>query len=144
MIEVLLADTKELREKAFEIRQQVFVQEQQVPREDEFDEFEQVSRHFVVLNDDHQPVGAARWRKTAKGIKLERFAVKATHRRSGIGSALVQKVLDDVASTEGTGQDVYLHAQLSAVPLYQNFGFEIVGDQFLECDIWHYLMHRSF
>ena len=143
MIEVLLADTGQLREKAFEIRREVFVQEQMVSAEDEFDEFESSSRHFVVLDDNHQPIGAARWRKTSKGIKLERFAVKEAHRGTGIGSALVKQVLKDVAQVEGTGQYVYLHAQLSAVPLYQKFGFEIIGDQFVECDILHYVMYKE-
>lgn len=143
MIEVLLADTDELRKKAFTIRQEVFVVEQKVTPIDEFDEYESTSRHFVVLDENQNPVGAARWRTTSKGIKLERFAVKESLRGTGVGTALVRRVLDDVTEIAGPGQYVYLHAQLSAVPLYQKFGFEIIGDQFLECDILHYLMFKE-
>ena len=59
---------------AFTIRKQVFVVEQDVDPTLENDEFEASSNHFLAkLNDI--PVGTARWRYTANGIKLERFAV---------------------------------------------------------------------
>lgn len=142
MSKICQADTEDLLEKAFKIRREVFVVEQQVATEEEFDEFEPTSRHFVALSDDGDPVGAARWRKTQNGVKLERFAVKSSARRQGIGASLVKVVLDDIIRQEGAGVYLYLHAQLPAVPLYQKFGFEVEGDQFLECNIWHYLMHR--
>ena len=137
---VLLADSQALKEKAFAIRQEVFVQEQQVSREEEFDEFEDASRHFVALDISDHPVGAARWRQTDHGIKLERFAVKKTHRGNRIGSQLVRKVLDDIESQIGKGHFLYLHAQVTAVPLYKKFGFREEGDSFEECNILHYKM----
>lgn len=142
MIEIRLADTPELLEKAFQIRREVFVVEQQVPAEEEFDEYEATSRHWVALDEHGLPVGAARWRRTGKGIKLERFVVKMSHRGEGLGGRLVQRVLDDIQAQAGSGQYLYLHAQLPAVSLYARFGFQPKGEQFLECDIWHYLMER--
>lgn len=142
-MKVLKADTELLRQKAFEIRREVFVHEQKVSLEDEFDEFEPFSEHFVALDDDGNPIGAARWRTTEKGIKLERFAVKESWRGKGLGSALVREVLEDIRAQKGSGFYLYLHAQLTAVPLYAKFGFQKKGDQFLECDIWHYLMHTT-
>lgn len=144
MITISKATTEALRQKAFDIRQEVFVIEQQVAPADEFDVYEQVSTHFVALDDAGVPVGAARWRQTDKGVKLERFAVKATVRGQGIGAKLVKHVLEDIQETFGKGaQYLYLHAQLPAVSLYEKFGFEKKGDQFLECDILHYLMDRK-
>lgn len=143
MIEVLLADSDELRSRAFDIRRKVFVVEQEVPTGEEFDEFESVSRHFVALNEHGEAVGAARWRRTEKGIKLERFAVDQSQRGKGVGSALIAKVLEDVKNVAGNGQYLYMHAQLTAVPLYEKFGFKTKGDQFLECDILHYYMFRQ-
>lgn len=137
------ADTPVLKERLFDLRKEVFVDEQNVSREDEFDDFEESSHHFVALDDEDNVIGVARWRRTENGIKLERFAVKKVKRGKGVGSALVEKVLEDIQQKEGPGQNLYLHAQLSAVPLYQKFGFEEIGDQFLECDIWHYLMRRD-
>lgn len=138
-VDIFYADTQELKAKAFAMRQEVFVLEQQVAREDEFDQFEPLSRHFVALDDKKNPVGAARWRRTAQGIKLERFAVKKDRRGEGIGSMLVQAVLDDISQQGGNGL-LYLHAQLTAVPLYRKFGFKERGELFLECNIWHYSM----
>ncbi len=140
MIRVVKANTEALKEKAFQIRAEVFVEEQQVSREDEFDEFEKSSHHFVVLDDADEPVGAARWRATDKGIKLERFAVKSNRRGNKIGSSLMLSVLSDIRQHKGSGNYLYLHAQLSAVGLYAKYGFQKKGDIFSECDIEHYLM----
>ena len=140
MIRVIKATTEELMEKAFQIRAEVFVDEQQVSREDEFDEYEKSSHHFVVLGEDDNPVGAARWRVTSKGIKLERFAVKSNRRGNRIGSSLVLSVLSDIRQHNGSGNYLYLHAQLSAVGLYAKYGFQKKGDIFSECDIEHYFM----
>ncbi|MEQ9307678.1 MAG: GNAT family N-acetyltransferase [Marinoscillum sp.] len=142
MISVLLANSKELQEKAFFIRREVFVVEQRVSTEDEFDEYEDISTHFVALDEANDPVGAARWRKTDKGVKLERFAVKSNQRGKGVGALLVEKVLENIRSEVGEGHYLYLHAQLPAVPLYEKFAFTKKGNQFLECDILHYLMFR--
>jgi predicted GNAT family N-acyltransferase len=139
---VLLADTKELKQKAFEIREEVFVHEQKVDPEEEFDEFEDISRHFVVLDEQGQGIGASRWRKTDKGFKLERFAVKTSERGKGIGQAIVKATLADIEEQVGTGNYLYMHAQLDAVSLYERFGFKKKGEQFEECDILHYLMEK--
>lgn len=127
-------------EAAFAIRRVVFVEEQNVPAEDEYDEFETESQHFLAYLDD-QPVGTARWRRTSKGVKLERFAVLSSARRKGVGQALVQTVLNDVFSQQPEPiESIYLHAQLSAMPLYAGFGFVPVGPQFDECGIQHLKM----
>ena len=59
---------------AFSIRKNVFVDEQKVSEDIEWDEFEYEAHHVLAFIED-KPVGTARWRKTQKGIKLERFAV---------------------------------------------------------------------
>lgn len=142
-INVVKVDSVPLKEKAFAIREEVFVYEQQVAREEEFDEFEEESHHFVALDDAGKPIGAARWRLTHQGIKLERFVVKKNYRGQGLGSVLVQKVLKDIAEHHPKGSYLYLHAQLDAVPLYAKHAFHKVGERFSECDIEHYKMERS-
>lgn len=143
MIDVQLIENDQQLKTAFEIRREVFVVEQKVPHEEEFDAYEDECRHFLALLDG-APCGAARWRYTPKGIKLERFAVSAAFRRKGVASALVQAVLDDVqAQPEVAGKLMYMHAQTTALPLYKKFGFEIQGDMFVECDIDHYLMVKN-
>ncbi|GAB3956232.1 GNAT family N-acetyltransferase [Spirosoma harenae] len=125
---------------AFAIRRQVFVDEQQVAPEEEYDEFEGSSTHFLAYADE-TPCGTARWRRTSNGVKLERFAVLSDFRGKGVGYALVQAVLDDVFSQQPEPiERIYLHAQLPAMPLYARFGFVAVGPMFEEAGIQHYKM----
>ncbi len=139
-IRVVNATSESLKSKAFDIRQEVFVVEQHVSREDEFDQFEETSHHIVALDEKDEAVGAARWRKTYDGIKLERFVVKKSHRGKQIGSMLVEHTLRDIEEKMGKGLLLYLNAQIPAMPLYSKFGFEQIGDQFEECNILHYKM----
>jgi predicted GNAT family N-acyltransferase len=126
----------ELFETACEIRRQVFVEEQKVSREEEFDEFEENSRHYLVYSDG-QPVGTARWRYTDNGLKLERFAMLKEYRNKKVGSIILKRILSDV---EGLSDYIYLHAQLPAVNFYAREGFEKDGPMFSECNIDHYKM----
>ncbi|HNW90134.1 MAG TPA: GNAT family N-acetyltransferase [Bacteroidales bacterium] len=127
---------QDLFKQAFAIRQAVFVAEQGVPAALEYDEHEAEATHYL-LYDDETPIGAARWRKTAAGIKLERFAILPGYRNKGLGETLVKKVLEDVVPLN---KPVYLHAQLPACNLYKRSGFEIVGAIFYEAGMAHYKM----
>lgn len=137
-----ITDKKSLAE-AFKIRETVFVEEQGVDSRDEYDAFEESSAHFLAQLDG-KPVGTARWRFTEKGIKLERFAVLKEARGKGVGQALVNAVLQDISAVpESKGKTKYLHAQLSAMPLYAKFGFKKVGEMFEECNIKHFKMELA-
>ncbi len=141
MITVKTVETKEERKQIFAIREQVFVIEQKVSPDEEYDEFEDESIHFIAKEDDGAPCGTARWRFTKNGIKLERFAVLESARGKGTGKALVNAVLENIYQHQDTkGKKLYLHAQLKAVSLYASFGFKKVGEQFEECNIMHYQM----
>lgn len=122
----------------FAIRKTVFVEEQHVPEEEEYDEFEVSSRHFLARMNG-VPVGTARFRKTDKGIKLERFAVLKEARKSGVGSALLLRLLLELKAAPISGE-VYLHAQVQAEPFYAKHGFAATGPLFYECDIPHHKM----
>lgn len=126
---------------AFQIREHVFVQEQQVPREEEYDKYEETATHLVVYDANNTPCGTARWRQTSKGIKLERFAVLRSHRGMGVGRLLLKTALWDIEEDPNVSQQlVYLHAQSAAVDFYKKFGFDQVGEEFEECNIKHYEM----
>ena len=130
-----------LLEKAFYIREQVFVKEQNVAPEEEYDSFENLATHFLVMDGD-LGVGTARWRFTKSGIKLERFAVLKAFRGLGVGGMLVKAVLEDVLKNPSSkDKTIYLHGQVTALGLYEKHGFEKVGERFMECDIAHYLMN---
>src|SRR5690554_7216493 len=95
MIKIEKVASKEDLDCVFQIRHVVFVKEQEVSPEEEYDEFESISTHFLAQVDG-QPAGTARWRNTGKDIKLERFAVLKPMRGKGVGQALVKAVLEDI------------------------------------------------
>lgn len=120
------------------IRYEVFVVEQLVSEEEEYDEFEQANPHFLARVGG-KPAGTARWRQTDKGYKLERFAVLKSFRSMGVGAALVRAVLADVGP-KAQGLPIYLHAQLQAAPFYAKLGFKPYGPEFFEANIPHVAM----
>lgn len=135
-----ITDLRDL-DAAFTIREKVFVGEQNVPADLEYDQHDRLAttRHYLARVDG-QPAGAARWRLTDNGVKLERFAVLADFRNQGVGEALVHQVVADVRAEAPDAAQVYLHAQLRAIPLYERTGFQKAGDMFEEADIQHYKM----
>jgi predicted GNAT family N-acyltransferase len=140
MIDILQISSPADLDVAFTIRRKVFVDEQNVSAEEEYDEFETTSTHFLARVDSVS-CGTARWRRTSNGVKLERFAVLKEYRGKGVAKALVQAVLNDVFSQQPEPiERIYLHAQVSAMPLYAGFGFIPVGPIFDEAGIQHQKM----
>jgi predicted GNAT family N-acyltransferase len=129
----------DLFSRALEIRKRVFVDEQKVPSDLEYDEFENESHHYLLFFND-EPIATARWRKTDEGIKLERFAMLPDFRNKGLGSEILKRVLRDVSPL---GMKIYLHAQIMAVSYYERLGFKKKGNVFVEAGIEHYLMEKS-
>ncbi len=130
------ASDNEFRQQSRRIRFQVFVEEQHVPEELEYDEFEDVAVHYLAFQDT-LAVATCRWRHTGKGIKLERFAVLNDHRGQGIGEQLVKRVLEEVVPLQKT---VYLHAQEQVTGFYEKLGFVPSGPAFDEAGIRHFFM----
>lgn len=138
MIKVYPVKSAEELAKVHEIRRLVFVVEQNCPPELEY-EFEEESNHFIAFVDE-EPAGAARWRQTENGYKLERFAVLKEMRDKKVGEGLLKAVLEALPKD---GQLIYLHAQLTAEKFYLKYGFEPVGDHFWEAGIEHVKMRYS-
>ena len=125
------------------VRQQVFVEEQACPPDEEWDaadapDLRGRSVHHLLAADPDGPVGAARWRPVGDVVKLERFAVVPRAWGRGLARALVARALDD-ARAAGHRRFV-LHAQTYVAGLYAAFGFEPVGDVFDEAGIEHVKM----
>lgn len=141
MVTVIKIESAKDLQKAFKIREDVFVIEQNVPTEEEYDEFEESSIHFLALI-DNEPVGTARWRVKGDKVKLERFAVLKKARGKSVGAALVNSVVEDINSKD-LGKQMYMHAQVHAIPFYEKLGFKKQGDLFVECEIEHYTMVKK-
>ncbi|WP_454800833.1 GNAT family N-acetyltransferase [Mucilaginibacter phyllosphaerae] len=125
-------------DKVFAVRHEVFVLGQNCPADLERAN-EEESNHFLATVDG-EPAGASRWRKTADGYKLERFAVLDKFRGMGVGQVLVKAVL---ANLPADADYIYLNSQIPAIGLYEKFGFEKTGPEFTEAGIRHYKMVKK-
>ena len=126
---------KKLAEQAFAIRRKVFVEEEGVDPNLEYDHEEKAHHYLLLLGD--KALATARWRETEKGIKLERFAVLTEFRNRGLGGIILKEVINDVVLF---GKTIYLHSQLRAVPFYERHGFMKEGPVFYEAGMGHYYM----
>lgn len=142
MIRVKVVENDVELQQAYDIRRKVFIEEQNCPEEEEFDGFDDEAIHFIAFRSG-QPIGTSRYRKTEKGLKLERFAVLEEERGAGAGKRLVQTTLAHIEQQHyEKGTLLYLHAQINALHLYSHMGFEIVGDKFEEVGIEHFKMEK--
>lgn len=121
------------------IRSTVFIEEQRVPRELEFDERDRLCRHVLAFDGD-TAVGTGRLDIDYDG-KVGRVAVAASHRNNGVGRAIMQR-LHQIALDAGQRQ-VWCHAQLTAAPFYESLGYRRVGATFGEAGIDHVRMERE-
>ena len=120
------------------IRTAVFIHEQRVPEDLEWDQFDAVSVHVLALNNAGQPVGTARLLPDGH---IGRMAVLKEWRGQGLGSALLTTLLQILIRRRQF--EAQLHAQTSAIPFYKKFGFQVVGEEFMEAGIPHVKMMLS-
>lgn len=114
------------------VRNLVFVVEQKIPIEMEFDECDQDCQHFLVRDADYQPIATCRLSPEGK---IGRMAVLSEWRGQGVGESLLRAVIDKARNLGLTG--VTASAQLTALGFYQKFGFTIEGEVFAEAGIPH-------
>ncbi|AJC96556.1 GNAT family N-acetyltransferase [Staphylococcus hyicus] len=123
------------------IRMTVFVDEQNVPKEEEIDEFEHISTHFIAYDDNGMALATARYRIVDSIVKVERVAVLKDARGLGVGKQLML-FLENDALQQGYTQ-FKLGAQTHAIPFYEALGYTAYGDQFLDAGIPHYFMKKQ-
>lgn len=120
-----------------QVRRAVFIVEQQVSEEDEWDADDLVSVHVLAVR-NREPVGTGR---LTPGGKIGRLAVISEYRGRGLGVRIARLLLQE-ALHRGLF-DVFLHAQVQALPFYEKLGFTAVGEVFEEAGIPHRKMHRT-
>jgi predicted GNAT family N-acyltransferase len=130
---------------AFSVRVAVFVEEQNVPQEEEIDEHDRTdaeARHALVRDGD-EPIAAGRYyRIEGTTAQVGRMAVLPEYRRRRIGRRLLDALVDD-ARRRGCTR-VALNAQDHAVAFYAKAGFTPFGETLVECDILHQPMELMF
>ena len=120
------------------VRTPVFVQEQQVPYEIDFDSNDANAVHWLAFNDNNIPLGTARLLGDGH---FGRMAVIKMYRNQGIGRSIIQAAMD-YASSVGM-ESIYLNSQLQAKTFYEGLGFKEYGDVFLEANIEHVSMSKK-
>jgi len=120
------------------IRYEVFVVEQSVPMELEFDADDDQYRHVIAIDTNGTPIGTGR---LSRDGKIGRMAVLKSWRRSRVGSAILDQLI--VLATANGMQDLTLSAQLHALPFYRRHGFVEFGETFTEAGIPHRHMKRG-
>ncbi len=131
-----------LRDEAAVLRRAVFVDEQKVPVEMEWDDADAAALHAVARNRLGQAVATGRLVTVAPGIgRIGRMAVAAGIRGAGVGRLLLDALLD--ASRTRGDREAMLHAQCSALPFYERAGFVARGPVFEEAGIAHVEMART-
>jgi predicted GNAT family N-acyltransferase len=139
---VIQAISPEEIDQVFEIRTEVFVKEQKCLPSEEFDDLDAVAKHYLLFEGDI-PVATGRYRKTDKGIKVERIATLASARGKGYASIVVNYLMAEASVAYPDCSYFYLHAQVSVMPLYSSLGFQAYGETFIEADIVHQAMGLS-
>lgn len=135
----IVTNEQELQD-AFTIRKAVFVNEQNVPEEEEIDQFDEDAVHFVLYNGE-TPIGAGRFRLVDGNGKVERICVLKDKRQSGSGKTIMDKI-EEYAKNQGISI-LKLNAQTHAIPFYSKLGYEVISEEFLDAGIPHRTMKKK-
>lgn len=127
-------DWQSLQREAKYVREQVFIIEQQISADEEWDVLDEQSIHFVLFEQD-QPIATAR---LLPDHHIGRVAVLKSHRGQGLGAHLMQQVMQYAQAEQRPF--LALSAQVYATAFYEQLGFQVKGEEYLDCGIPHIMM----
>ena len=136
-VQVISCRWQDYSDELAQIRAQVFIEEQAVPEELEWDGEDADAWHFLALVDGI-PAGTARL--LASG-QIGRMCVLRPFRRMGIGSRLLRKAEQQAA--EALIAPLFLHAQTYIQNFYQQQGYRAQGEIFMDAGIPHIEMVKQ-
>jgi predicted GNAT family N-acyltransferase len=120
------------------IRTAVFVEEQNVPEEIDFDGLDDQCIHWLAYDNNGLPVGTGRLLPDGH---FGRMAVLKPNRKRGVGDAIMRAAIASAAAAKLP--EIYLHAQLTALPFYSGLGFIGYGEEFIDADMPHIAMRLT-
>jgi YbgC/YbaW family acyl-CoA thioester hydrolase len=142
MVRLETGGWSELGEHAGRIRAAVFLDEQRIPAEMEWDDADRTAIHAVAYNGLGQPVATGRLLQQSPGVaRIGRMAVHRALRGGGVGRQVLNALV--AAAADRGDREVVLHAQCSAEDFYRRLGFVPRGDTFEEAGIAHIEMVRA-
>lgn len=122
------------------LRHRVFVHEQKVPVELEWDEQDDIAEHYLLTGDDGRALGVARLfgdASTPEMAHIGRMAVDPDLRGKGLGSRILSHMMAEAGKRYRV---LTLNAQAHAVDFYRRHGFHVSSDAFMEAGIPHHEM----
>ena len=119
------------------VRTTVFIEEQGVPPEMEFDDDDRECVH-VVVTDGGRAVGTGR---LGGDGRIGRMAVLKEMRGRGVGRTML-RALEDVARQRGM-ERLWAHGQVHALGFYESMGFQAAGEEFMEAGIAHRMIEKT-
>ncbi|MFI6346913.1 GNAT family N-acetyltransferase [Streptomyces sp. NPDC050560] len=148
---VRIAEDPADREACFAVRKDVFVAEQGVPEDIEYDAHDHGAVHVLAVAADGTPLGTGRLLHGSAALAatggapgtgaLGRLAVAGAARRRGVGAALVRGIEEAARGLGLTAVD--LHAQTHALPFYERLGYTAYGPEFEDAGMPHRAMRRT-
>lgn len=126
--------------KAFKIREIVFVKEQKVSTEEEYDGLDKEAKQVVILT-NNKIIGCARLRFIDKKAKVERVALLKKYRKNGFGGKLLEFIIEYCKKRKV--KEIYGHAQYHLKDFYRKYGFKERGKPFYEANIKHIEMFMN-
>ena len=125
------------------LRIEIFVKEQGVPEENEFDDFDLQVPHLVIFSDGEAVATGRNIPYGENTVKIGRIAVKKEKRGLHLGEKIVKELLRK--AKEDGAKTVKVGAQTHAVGFYEKCGFSLIGTpEYLEENIPHYDMYLEF
>ncbi|MGB5886219.1 MAG: GNAT family N-acetyltransferase [Acinetobacter venetianus] len=131
MFSVKQGSWDQLQQDAKLIRELVFISEQNITEQDEWDDQDAISQHFVVY-EQKQPIATAR---LLVNNSVGRVAVLKTYRGQGIGRLIMLEIIAYAQAQKRPS--LQLSSQVHAISFYEKLGFSIQGDEYDECGIPH-------
>jgi len=125
-------------EDAYAIRRAVFIEEQGLTEDEEFDGTDAACAHLVIY-ENNVPIATGRI-MIGDDYKIGRVAVLKAHRDRDLGLGIMQALIDACCQMGGDRQ--ILHAQISAKGFYEKLGFTPYGEEFDEAGIPHIAMEH--
>jgi len=141
-MKILQAKTQDMIQKAYKLRFEVFVEEQNVLVELESDEYDKTAIHVLAIDEKSgECIGCGRLVIKDGTAKIGRIAIKKSYRKKGYGKKICLKLID--IAQEINVKDIRLDAQLQVVGFYKKLGFKEYGNIFIDANIKHIAMKLS-
>lgn len=134
---ICIAPWDEIGEGVRAVREAVFIVEQKIPADMEWDDIDAECAQALATDEAGAPVGTGRLLPDGY---IGRVAVLASHRGLGVGRAIIDLLIDEARRRRYV--EVALNAQTQAARFYEKSGFAVAGDEFMEAGIPHVLMKQ--